>query len=151
VEFKDEVFKNYLQPKPDRTRSQYGLMVPHQYLEIVGLVSALQVNRDGEPMRASKYQFEILPHRLHLHLPDTRLLKRHNPAGPFNTSDGLNRLGIPSPPPFPPSNTSISHHAACLTQFRPPNWSPTTYIYLVMISGYFYLYLVSKDFVVVIK
>jgi hypothetical protein len=36
----------------------------------------LQVNRDGEPMRATKYQFEILPHRLYLHLPNTKLLNR---------------------------------------------------------------------------
>jgi len=40
-----------------------------------------QVNRDGEPMRATKYQFEILPQRLQLHLPNTKLLTRHKDRG----------------------------------------------------------------------
>lgn len=36
-----------------------------------------QVNRDGEPMRAQKFQFGILPGRLKLHLPHTKLLSQH--------------------------------------------------------------------------
>ena len=49
------------------------------------------MNRDGEPMRADKFHFEILPKRLHLHVPNADLLvkgqgqashSRHQPSSP---------------------------------------------------------------------
>lgn len=36
--------------------------------------SDVQVNRDGEPMRDTRFRFEILPKRIALHLPSTDLL-----------------------------------------------------------------------------
>mmetsp|Transcript_9136 Transcript_9136/g.27450 ORF Transcript_9136/g.27450 Transcript_9136/m.27450 type:complete len:189 (+) Transcript_9136:985-1551(+) len=33
----------------------------------------LQINRDGEPMRAKHYKFDILPQRLKVHVPQTEL------------------------------------------------------------------------------
>lgn len=32
-----------------------------------------QINRDGEPMRAKHYKFDILPQRLKVHVPQTEL------------------------------------------------------------------------------
>ena len=66
----------------------------------------LQVNRDGEPMRSTKFQFDILPGRLKLHLPGTNLLSRnkgkHSPPDPTkdqqsSSSQKSKRKGLTSP------------------------------------------------------
>lgn len=66
----------------------------------------LQVNRDGEPMRSTKFQFDILPGRLKLHLPGTSLLSKnkgkHSPSDhrtDQQPSSGQNprRKGLTSP------------------------------------------------------
>lgn len=44
----------------------------------VGFVLAAQINRDGEPMRAKKYKFEILPQRLAVHVPSSDLFSKSN-------------------------------------------------------------------------
>lgn len=63
--------------------------------------SHLQVNRDGEPMRASKFQFEILPGRLKLHLPGTKLLSKHkgkgSPEGKSDSKPHSRPRGLTSP------------------------------------------------------
>lgn len=60
----------------------------------------LQVNRDGEPMRAKTYKFEILPSRLKLHLPNTKLLSQHKEDSSRDKTESKKqnrRRGVTSP------------------------------------------------------
>ena len=43
--------------------------------------AALQINRDGEPMRDTKLEFRILPKRLKVHMPEPSLLKQPSKRG----------------------------------------------------------------------
>ncbi len=45
------------------------------------MVSMVQINRDGEPMRDTKLEFRILPKRLRVHMPEPSLLRQPSKRG----------------------------------------------------------------------
>ena len=47
---------------------------PEPDQHVAELPQLLQVNRDGEPMRAQKLEFSLLPHRLKVHMANKDLL-----------------------------------------------------------------------------
>ena len=54
----------------------------------------MQINCDGEPMRASHFSFKVLPQRLRLHMPQPKLLRQ--PSRVLNSAQQEYRSKIQS-------------------------------------------------------